>query len=48
MTWWQQWARLGIIGFTGNDDQFISAPKQVRVRVGVQHKVDLTVTVGSS
>jgi hypothetical protein len=43
-TWWVAgFAQL----FTGNDDQFISAPRQVTVSVGAQHKVNLTVTVGS-
>ena len=43
-TWWVAgFAQL----FTGNDDQFISAPRKVTVSVGAQHKVNLTVTVGS-
>ena len=43
-TWWV----AGFVQlFTGNDDQFISAPRQVTVSVGAQHKVNFTVTVGS-
>jgi hypothetical protein len=43
-TWWVAgFAQL----FTGNDDQFISAPRKVTVSAGVQHKVNFTVTVGS-
>ncbi len=43
-TWWV----AGLVQlFTGNGDQFISAPRKVTVRVGTQHKADFTVTVGS-
>jgi hypothetical protein len=33
--------------FTGNGDQFISAPRQVTITVGGQRKVNLTDDVGS-